>query len=1124
LHDQPASSSIAKFVNHFTRQLHGVARRRHGQTKYRAFLAAGLVCFCLGSSQPAMALDDHSAPFMRFPNTSDDLVAFVARGDLWTAPLSGGRASRLTHDPGNVAFPRLSPDGHWVAFTASRGGTSDVYVMPAAGGDEKRLTFRAFRTISDAEIVAWTPDSRAVVFLSSSASPSHEIVRAFSVPIEGGYPQTLPLDHTGLLSFAPGGHVIAYNRIFRNSALPKRYLGGQHQNIFTYDFDTKQLIRITDWKGTDTAPMWCGKTIYFLSDRGAGFRANIWAYDTITKAVRQITHFNTFDVDSPSFGGRTISFQQGGQLFAIDLPSEKLRALAIDVFDDGARTSSRMVAAGAAARDVDAKHGVDFALSPDGAELVLSAQGDLFGLRAGRAWRNITATPSADEDHPSWSPDGKQIAYVTDSRGEQQIAVRPSVNGSERVLTNFSSGVFYTPVWSPSEKQLLLADAAHELWLVPLDGGSPRLLAQDPVDEIRDATFSPDEKWVSYSTMRLNRQRAIHLQALADGRDWIVSSPMQSDRMPRFSADGRVLFFVSQRHEQPLVSDRDDESIIATLNSDGLYAATFDPADPSPVGPQVTVARPLHWDLAGLMDRAVALAIDPAVITSLEVRQNRIFYEAKPPQLIDGDLAGTEAQFHVLDPETGSDRVLARRLTSHSLASDGGAVAFRAEGSWHITGTGISPRLDVALDPSVLQVTIDPRQAWKEMLQNAWRLDRDVFFSKVMNGTNWQLVWDAYAALLPHVGSDEDFLYLLGQMQGELASSHTFLHPGRSFDTRIPVRTGLLGADYTHDAASGRYRFARILIGDNSRDAFRNPLTAPGLNVHEGDYLLAINGRELKMPDSPDAFLVGSAAQSSIVVASSLNGPRRMLQVTPLQDETTLRRFDWMSRNRARVDRLSNGRIGYVALSDFSGPGWGEFVRQFYPQAVKDGLVIDVRWNLGGFTSQAVLDVLRRMPVGVFINRERALSSLPVVAPPRTMVTLLNWGSSSDGDQFPYFFREYGLGPLVGTRSWGGVQGINRPWSLMDGTALTIPKDALADPAGHWVIENTGVEPDVMIDDRPDELASGGDVQLETAVATALARLATHPPAKEVAAPALPAYPASGDVPGASISPLLHSR
>ncbi len=1074
------------------------------------------------AAAPAMAVDTPAAPFMRFSNASDTRVVFVARGELWTAPLAGGTASRLTHDADGVYFPRYSPDGRWIAFTARRAGTCDVYVLPATGGTERRLTFMASGSPNDAGIVSWTLDSRRVVFLSSSRSPSPKIMRAFSVPIEGGLPEPLPLDHAGLLSFGPGGRVIAYNRIFRNAALPKRYIGGQQQAIYTYDFDTRKLVQVTGWKGTDTSPMWFGNTIYFLSDRGAGFRANLWAYDTVRKSTRQVTHFGDLDVDAPTLGAHAITFQQGGKLFALDLPSEALRQLAVDVPDDGMQTSPRMAPAGSAIRAVDAMHVVDYALSPDGTELALSAQGDLLGLRAGKAWRNITGTPAADEDHPGWSPDGRQIAYETDGGGEQQVAVRPSGGGAERVLTHFGGGVWYSPVWSADGTQLLVANAAHELWLVPAGGGASRRLAQDPRAEIRDADFSPDAKFVAYSTMRPNRQRAIHVQALATGQDIVVSSPMESDRMPRFSADGRVLFFVSQRYEQPLVSDRDEETIIATLNSDGLYAATLDAGDPSPLTAAAGHAAPPRIDLRGLMARAVALPVGPAVIASLEVRGNRLFYETQPPQLIDGDLAGQDAQFHVFDPATRSDRVVVRGLASHSLSTGGGAVAFRRNGRWFIAATGPDAGPDTALDASALQVRIDPRQAWTEMFQNAWRLDRDVFFSRVMNGTDWAAVRDAYATLLPHIGSEDDFVYVLGQMQGEMASSHTFLRPARRLDARPPADTGLLGADYTLDVASGRIRFARILIGDNSRDEFRSPLTAPGLDVRDGDFLLAVNGHEATATHGPDELLAGSGAQASITVAHTADGTPRTVQVSPLQDEGPLRDHDRMTRNRALVDRLSRGRIGYVALSDFAGEGWGEFVRQFYPQADKDGLVIDVRWNLGGFTSQAVLDVLRRTLAGVFVNRERAVSPLPVVVPPRTMVTLLNWGSGSDGDQFPYFFRRYGLGPLVGTRSWGGVQGINQPWPLMDGTALTIPKDSLADPSGHWIIENSGVAPDIVVDDRPDEAVTGNDAQLETAVAVALDRLATHPPDRPLAAPELPAYPPGGEVPGASFGGAAH--
>ena len=1085
-----------------------------------SLLWSGLLGLWMMAAPISAHAGDFLAPLMRYPNASDTRIAFAAYGDLWTAPLSGGSATRLTRDPGTVSYPRFSPDGRWIAFTAQRAGTYDVYVMPATGGPERRLTFMATNSPTNSEVVVWTPDSRDVVFLSSIRSPSRKIMRAFIVPVEGGWPVALPLDHAGLLSFGPRGHAIAYNRIFRNAALPKRYLGGQQQNLYTYDLDTKRLDRITDWKGTDTAPMWFGQTIYFLSDRGPGFRANIWAYDTVSRTGRQITRFADYDVDSPSLGGRTITFQQGGLLYAIDLPSETLHRVAVNVPDEGSRTAHRTVPAVVAVRVVDAMDQVDYALSPDGTELALSAHGDLFGLRADETWHDLTATSGADEDHPSWAPDGNEIAYETDADGEQQLAIRPGGGGSQRLLTHFTSGALYTPSWSPDASRLLVPSAAHELWLVSVDGSAPRRLAQDAQAEIRDAVFSPNGRWVAYSTMRPNRQRAIHLLALQGGRDTVVSSPMESDRLPCFSADGRVLFFVSQRHEQPMVSDRDEETIIATVYSDGIYAATLDPADPSPLAAHPSSQAPstLHPDLIGLMARAVALPITPTVIASLEARGGRLFYETRPLQLIDGDLPGEEGALHEFDLTAADDRIVARGLDNHSLSAHGDTVAIRRDGAWGLVDTGLHPSPEVALDVSRLRVTVDPRLEWAEMVRNAWRLDRDVFFSRVTNGSDWQAVWTAYARLLPHLGSDDDVRYLLEQVQGELASSHTFLVPARPTDPRPPVHTGFLGVDYALDGGSGRYRFGRILTGDNSRDAFRSPLTASGLGLHDGDLLLAVNGHDLRAPSSPDALLAGATGTVSLTVAASLGGARRAVQVVPLTSEEALRRFDRTVRNRAFVDRLSGGRVGYVALSDFVGEGWGEFVRQFYPQADRQALIVDVRWNSGGFTSQAVLSVLRRTLAGGFVNREHAVSSLPVAVPPRDMVALLNWGTGSDGDQFAFYFRQYGLGPLVGTRSWGGVQGINRPWSLMDGTGLTIPKDALADPAGHWIIENTGVAPDVQVDDRPNEGVTRQDVQLETAVRVALDRLHAYPPAVAMAPNELPAYPPAGNVPGASFA------
>ena len=1055
---------------------------------------------------------------MRYANASASAIAFVSHGELWTVARAGGPAHRLTNDPGSVAVPRFSPDGRWIAFSWRRAGGYDVYVLPAAGGSPRRLTFQASPVLDDALVTAWTPDARSVVFLSRLGSPMFKQVRAFAVPVGGGLAEPLPLDHAGLLSFAPGGRQIAFNRIFRNQELRKRYVGGQAQDLYTYDFDRRELTRITDWKGTDSFPMWSGRRIYFVSDRGAGFRANIWSYDLDSHAYRQLTDFANYDVDWPSLGGDMITFQQGGRLWAIDLPSERLREVPVDVADDGARTAPRLTPAAASVRATDAMGGVDFALSPRGDSLLVSARGDLFSVSpAGGAAHDLTGTPGADEDHPAWSLDGGSIAYETDASGEQQVVVRPADGGVARALTPSTHGYFYAPVWSPNGEVLAVADASHALWLLSLSGGAPALVARDPYAEIRDAAFSPDGRWLAYSTVRASRERAIHLRELASGRDTVVSSPMESDRSPVFTSDGRLLVFVSQRNEQPFVSDRDDESLVSTLNSDGLYAATLDRTAASPLtAPSAAGPRgPARVDLDGLMSRAVALPVTPTVIGSLQVRGATLFYASLPPQLIDGDLAGGTGALHALDLSTLRDRVVTRGLGAYSLSADGTALAFRRGKSWRLAST--SPGgADAAIELSGLQAPADPHQAWTEMFENAWRLDRDVFFSAAMNGDDWRAVHDAYAKLLPRIGSQDDFVYLLGQMQGELASSHTFLEPGPDADDRPHRATAQLGADYALDAASGRYRFAHVYRGDNSRPDMRGPLSAPGLGVQDGDYLLAIGGRALSAPADPASLLAGAKGAVTLSVSSTPSGPGREVQVQPIDDETELRRHDWIEANRERVERLSGGRLGYVFVTDFDADGSRDFVRQFYPQRAKAGLVFDVRWNKGGFTSQAVLDVLRRALAGVFVNREGAVSPLPGATAPKVMVTVINYGSASDGDQFPYFFRRFGLGKLVGERTWGGVQGINGPWRLMDGTSISIPKDALAGLDRNWVIENEGVVPDVAVASRPDEALSGRDAQLEAAVRTALDQLAGHPPAPLLPPAPLPAYPAGGNVPPAT--------
>ena len=857
--------------------------------------------------------------------------------------------------------------------------------------------------------------------------------------------------------------------------------------------------------------MWASDRIYFVSDRGAGFRANIWRYDVDTHAVSQITHFGDYDVDWPSLGPKAITFHQGGRLWSIDLPSEHIHEIRVDAPDDGARTAPRLAAVGATARVVDALGGVDYALSPHGDRLLLSARGDLFAVGAGAvASRDLTNTPGVDEDHPAWSPDGRTIAYSTDTDGEQQIVVRPTAGGVARSLTHFKTGYLYTPNWSPDGDALNVADANHGLWLLNLGGAPPLLIARDPYAEIRDATFSPDGRWIAYSTLRPTGLRAIHLWDLSTSRDTVVSSPMESDRNPVFTQDGR-LAFISQRNEQPFVSDRDDETLISTLNSDGLYAAPLEAVSQSG---HDAAGRATKIDLQGLMARAVTLPVTPAVITSLTSVGSRLFYQTKPPQLIDGDLAGGRSALHVLDLTTSKDRVVVEGLSTSTLSADGAKVAYRRDGAWWIALT-IDAASAVKVDLAGLQTKVDPHLEWAEMFENAWRLDRDVLFSQAMNGDDWSAVHKAYAKLVPELGSEDDFLWLLGQMQGEIASSHTFLGSGPTEEKEV-APTARLGVDYALDSQTNRYRFAHIYRGDETRAELKAPLGNAGLALTDGDYLLAINGHELKAPQTPAELLSGVTGPITLTVAGSPTAKQRDVKVDPVNDETTIRQLDWVEANRARVDKMSGGRVGYVFLQDFDAAGSRDFVRQFYPQRNKQGVVIDVRWNLGGFTSQAVIDVLRRQLAGVFVNREGAVSPLPAVTAPAAMVTLMNYASASDGYQFLFFFRKFGLGQLVGERTWGGVQGINQPWRLANGHFILIPKDALASVDGRWVIENAGVAPDIMVSAAPDEGLSRSDAQLDAATTAVLEASKAHPIRRLRAPPALPPYPAAGQAPPAS--------
>ncbi len=1135
-------------------------------TRRRLFPLSILVATLLAAGSSAFGA------LPRFPQPFGDRIVFVADGNVWSVPKTGGTALRLTSAPGQDLFPRVSPDGRWIAYTeASKSGT-DIWVIPSAGGAARRLTFHpptepgtGGRHGPDDMVVTWTPDSKAVVFLSKRDQWNSTIWNMYKVPVDGGAATPMPIDSAvGLASYAPDGHTIAYNRIFRNFRTWKRYNGGMAQELFTYDFDTRKSEQITHWSGTNTSPMWVGDKIYYLSDQDAHRRANLWVYDRATKKAREVTHFTDYDIDFPAYGSDAIAFQQGGKLYRMDIASEQVQEVPVSLPDDNPRLRPRVVDVKPEIREADPAQQVDFALAPNGRRTLFSARGDIFSVPTENgATRDLTSTQGIDEDHPAWSPDGKWVAYTTDVGGNAQVAVRPAEGGVEKVLTAFTEGYLYGPVFSADGRTLAFSDSAHRLWTVRVDGGAPRQVAQDKLGEIHDQAFSPDGRWLAFSMSAVGRRRDLYLQELASGHVTRLGEGHEIDANPAWSPDGKYLYFTSSRHENPVGSDLDFD--FAFLKSGGVYAIALARDTASPVAPRsdeadtppekdeakadddaarkkaakavkdtanakgsaadekqppdrTTPLAPIRIDLDGLMARAVALPIDAGNIAQMDVRGSRIFYLTQPTGLIDGKLKGEKSALRFYDLKKRKDSVVTEDVDAYSLSLDGERVLIRHEKDYTVLDTKADAVKDEetkkALKLDHLRALVDPAQEWQEMFDNAWRLERDLFFSTAMNGVDWKGVHASYRRLLPLAGSREDLNYLIGQMIGEMSNSHTYVGGGDDGETAPQAHAGLLGVDLALDPASGRYRFATIYPGDNTRDDYRSPIAQPGLNVKTGDYLLAVNGSELRAPTDPDSLLQLTDAGTTVdlTVASSPEGARRHIVVTPVDKELPLREAAWIEHNRAVVDKLSGGRVGYVYMSDMEQLGIQQFVRQFYAQLGKQAMVIDDRWNGGGFVAPFAIEKLRRMLVTLDVNREGGITTEPESVLHGPKVMLANHWSSSDGDIFPDLFKRYGLGQVVGTRSWGGVRGIRGYWPMMDGGYVTIPEEAIYGLDGQWAVENHGVDPDVEIENQPADLLAGHDAQLEAAVGLMVKALQGKP-ASLPAPPALvPAYPANGIV------------
>ena len=1091
-------------------------------------LALALLALPAVTAAPASA----QTRLLRFPDIHGERVVFTYAGDLWLAPAAGGTATRLTTHPGLELFGRFSPDGEWIAFTGQYDGDEQVYVVPASGGIPKQLTFYPApgplppRWGYDNQVYGWSPDGERVLFRSLRDGWDLTDGQLFTVPVSGGLPTALPMPESGAGDFSPDGERIVYSPLFRDFRHWKRYQGGWAQDLFIFDLETSEVERVTEHVRSDRDPMWIGETIYFASDRDGTL--NLYAYDVASKSTEQVTDSEVWDVRWPSAdpaNGRIV-YELNGQLVVHDTATGTSVPVEILVPTDGVAMRPGRV---------DASDSVeDFGLAPKGKRAVFSARGDIFTVPVEHGpTRNLTRSSGAHDREPAWSPDGKQIAFISDAGGEEEIyLVAQHGREAARQLTDGQTARLSGLTWSPNGKQIAYRDQAARLYVVDAKSGEITEIADDRAKFGLDWEWSPGGDYLAFSLADDSGFRSIHIWGANDGETRRATDEVFNDFSPAWDPDGDYLYFLSDRAFAPQIGsfefnyvvDRETYAYALALREDVKHP--FPPrsdeveleeekkeADESDDGEETKKKKKgkkakddeaedkedavksvrIDWEGLGSRIARVPLPADnygglTATSDDLLIFQGTPFYYGRSA---DGD-----PQLKIFSLEDREAETLIGGIQGAALSPDGGHLLVRSNGAFKVLevsqGGGDSAK---AIATSGLVVDRVPQEEWAQIFDEAWRRFRDFFYVENMHGYDWQALREQYRPWLEHVAHRSDLNYVISEMIAELSVSHTYITGG---DWEIPERphAALLGARFEPDAEAGRYRFTKIFAGENGEDRYRAPLAEVGVGVKVGDYLLAINGVELTADDNPFARLRhagGGAVELTVNGKPEADGARQVT-VNPIGDEDNLIYLDWIEHNRRYVDEATGGRVGYIHLPDMGSAGIYSWIKWFYPQIRKDGLVIDVRNNGGGNVSSMIIERLRREVLMLDYERNVDLDEpYPGAVFHGHLVCLLDEDTASDGDQFAHVFREAGLGPLIGKRSWGGVVGIYGGGQLIDGGGLSVPEAGSAGPDGNWVMEGHGVDPDIVVDNEPKELLAGRDQQLDKAIEVILAKIETEP-------------------------------
>ncbi|MDD5562656.1 MAG: PDZ domain-containing protein [Thermoanaerobaculaceae bacterium] len=1055
---------------------------------------------------------------LRSPSVSATQIAFAYGGEIWTVPRAGGEAVRLVTGSGRLSGPIFSPDGAMIAYTGEFDGNVDVYVVAASGGEPRRLTYHPGADVA----LAWTPDGR-VAFRSPRASVA-DPEQLYTVPVAGGFPTEVPLPRVEEASYSPDGSHLAYEPNFQWEPAWKSYRGGQTATIWIADLADSSVVAIPQEKNSnDRNPMWVGDTVYFLSDRNGP--VSLFAYDLRTRTVRQVVANGGLDIGSASAGPGAIVYEQFGSVHLLDLASGENRTVPVRVAADMPQLRPHLLALDPV-KDVLAA-----GISPTGQRAVFEAHGEIVTVPAEKGdIRDITNTVGAAERDPAWSPDGARIAYFSDESGEYALHVRrqDGLGDVQKIALGQPPSFFYEPTWSPDGKKIAYNDKRLNLWVVDLEHPVPVRVDTDRFDSPAhefDVRWSPDSRWLAYTKQLPSQLRAVFVYSLAGGKATQVTDGMSDALYPVFDRGGKYLYFTAST-DMGLTAGWLDMTSIGHPVTRSVYAAVLAKDVPSPIPPQsdeekgkdadkeekdaaapadgkkvdaktkdgkTEAAAKVEIDFAGLDQRIVALPIPAKNYRGLWAGKEGALYLVAGP-LVGGEDGPPTLTVSRFDLATRKTEPLLEGISAFALSANGEKMLYRMGPAWHIAAADKPPKAgDGALAMKEFKVWVDPKAEWAQMYREVWRIERDFFYDPHFHGLDLVAAETAYAPYLAGIASRDDLTALFAEMTGNLTVGHMFVRGGAE-PKSDKVSVGLLGADYTVE--NGRYRIARVFSGENWNPDLQAPLTQPGVDVKAGEYLLAVNGRDVTTADNVYSFFLATAGKQTVIrVGPNANGQgARDVTVVPVASERNLRHLAWVEGNRRKVEELSGGKVAYVYLPDTADGGYTSFNRYFFAQVGKQAAVLDERFNHGGDLADYVIQYLNRPPMCRVMTREGEDYTEPVEAIYGPKVMIINQFAGSGGDAMPWYFRKAGIGPLVGVRTWGGLVGIGGYPLLMDGGRITAPRWAIYGLAGKWEVENEGIAPDVEVEQDPKLVREGHDPQLERAVQTVLDLLAKNPP------------------------------